>query len=324
MSGLRMLVALPALDEEKTVGDVIRGVPRSLPGVSDVQVLVIDDGSHDRTGEEARAAGADVERHDTTRGVGAAFGTALQAALDRGVDLLVTLDADGQFDPSDIPELVAPVLEGRADCATASRFVDPGLVPADMPAVKRWGNRMVARILSRLANHKLFDVSCGMRCYGRRALLSLNPMASFTYTQEILLNLAFKHLDIVEVPIRVQGQRSHGESRVARNVLAYGARSLWIIFRCYRDYRPMALFGSLAATLCSIGMLLGGFLLVHYAMTGQFSPHKWAGFSGAAFLALGLQIFFVGLIGDMLNRHRIYLEELLVAERSRARSQRVE
>jgi glycosyltransferase involved in cell wall biosynthesis len=314
----RLLVTIPALDEARTVADVIERIPREIEGVGSVEVLVVDDGSVDGTGDAARSAGARVERHETTRGVGAAFCTALRYGVQSGADLIVSIDADGQFDPADIPELIRPVVEGRADFTTASRFKDRSLAPLDMPPIKRWGNEVVARIISSLARQRIHDVSCGMRCYGRRAALELNPMASFTYTQEILLNLAFKNLRIVEVPIRVRGEREHGESRVARSVLRYGIRTTAIILRCYRDYRPMALFGTMAAAVGGVGLLLTGFLLIHYLSSGQLSPHKWAGFGGGAFLAVSLLLFFVGLIGDMLNRHRIYLEELLYESRRRS------
>jgi len=104
---------------------------------------------------------------------------------------------------------------------------------------------------------------------------------------------------------------------VASNLLTYALRTSAIIFRCYRDYRPMLFFGSIAAVLAAVGVLLLAFLGVHYLGTGGFSPHKWAGFTGAAALTLGLFVFLTGLIGDMLNRHRIYLEELLYRERDR-------
>ena len=118
-SGLALLVMIPALDEERTVGDVIRGIPRDLPGIDRVDVVVVDDGSGDGTGAAAEAAGAVVIRHETSRGVGAAFGTALRYAIERGADLIVSLDADGQFDPADIPALIEPVLAGRADFTSA-------------------------------------------------------------------------------------------------------------------------------------------------------------------------------------------------------------
>jgi len=310
-----LLVAIPALDEARTVGGVVAGIPRDIPGVDEVRVLVVDDGSRDATGEEAARAGARVIRHDRTRGVGAAFHTALAFALSEGADLVVSIDADGQFDPADIPKLVAPVREGRADFATASRFADPALVP-EMPWAKRWGNRMMSRLVSRLAGQTFRDVSCGMRCYSRRAALSLHPMGAFTYTQEVFLNLAFKQMRIVEVPIRVRGEREFGESRVAGDLVRYALHTAAIIFRCYRDYRPMRFFGGAALLFAAPALGLWAFLGVHYLATGSFSPYKWTGFAGAALLGFALAAFFLGVVGDMLNRHRTYLEELV--ERARA------
>jgi glycosyltransferase involved in cell wall biosynthesis len=314
--GVSLLVVIPALDEEKTVGLVIREIPRDLPGVAQVEVLVVDDGSGDRTGAEAEAAGASVIRHASPRGVGAAFGTALRYAIDAGADLIVSIDADGQFDPHDIRALIEPVRSGRADFASASRFKDPALIPR-MPFMKRWGNGVVSRLVSRLTGQTFYDVSCGMRCYSRRAAMSLNPLGRFTYTQEVFLNLAFMQLRIAEVPVSVRGEREHGRSRVAGSLWRYALNTSGIIFRCYRDYRPMLFFGSIALVLAVAGVGLLAFLGVHYLNTGVFSPHKWAGFSGAASLVLASLVFFIGMIGDMLNRHRIYLEELLYRERER-------
>lgn len=315
--GLALLVMIPALNEERTVGDVIQRIPRDLPGIRRIDVVVVDDGSSDGTGAAATQAGAVVIRHDTPRGVGAAFGTALRHAIDTGADLIVSLDADGQFDPADIPALIEPVLEGRADFSSASRFMDPALTPK-MPAMKLWGNRRIANFVSRLAGQTFYDVSCGMRCYSRRAALGLNPIGRFTYTQEVFLNLAFKQMRIVEVPIVVRGEREFGQSRVANDLWSYAFKTSSIIFRCYRDYRPMLFFGGIAAVLGALGFGLFTFLGIHYLGTGGFSPHKWAGFAGAACVTLALFVLLMGLIGDMLNRHRIYLEELLYRERERS------
>jgi glycosyltransferase involved in cell wall biosynthesis len=315
--GLWLLVATPALDEERTVGDVVRGVPRQIPGVRAVEVVVLDDGSVDRTAERAEQAGALVLRHASSRGVGFAFHTLLSYGIEHGADLIVSIDADGQFDPADIPALVAPVVSDDADFTSASRFLDPSLVP-EMPRIKRWGNRMMSRLISSLAGQSFADVSCGMRCYSRRAAVQLHLLGRFTYTQEVFLNLAFKQLRIREVPIRVRGERQFGESRVAGNLWRYALRTAQIIFRCYRDYHPLRFFGGLALALTVPALGLGGFLLWHYVTTGSFSPHKWAGFTAGALLVLAVLALQIGVIGDMLNRHRIYLEELLYRQRSRA------
>jgi glycosyltransferase involved in cell wall biosynthesis len=320
-AGLYLLVTLPALNEEKTVSQVIERIPREIPGVDTIEVLVVDDGSVDGTAKEAERVGARVIRHPSSRGVGAAFHSAVSYGLDRGADLIVSLDADGQFDSADIPRLIAPVVTGQADFATASRFKDPALIP-EMPWIKLWGNRFMSRLISRLTAQKFYDVSCGMRCYHRRAALQLYLLAPFTYTQEVFLNLASRHVRIVEVPVRVRGEREFGRSRVAPSLWRYAFRTSVIIVRSYRDYWPLHFFGSIALGLFAAATGLGAFFLAHYARTGQFRPHTWAAVSAGASFGLAVLMFHIGLIGDMLNRHRIYLEELLYRQREGHRSPR--
>ncbi len=312
--GIAILVAIPAFDEAVTVGRVVSSVPRSLSGARSVDVLVVDDGSSDATSELSHQAGARVIRHARNMGAGSAFRTTVREAIDSGADLLVTLDADGQFNPADIPKLIEPVVGGRADFSTASRFVDPALEP-EMPWLKRWGNRQMSRLISSLTGQVFHDVSCGMRCYSRRALLNLNLMGRFTYTQEVFLNLAFKDLRIAEVPIAVRGEREHGNSKIASNLWAYAVRTFRIIFRAYRDYHPMRFFGGIAAALIVPGIMLWGFLLIHYLESGSLSPHKWSGVLGAGFVGSSLLMAYMGLIGDLLKRHRVYLEEILFHQR---------
>ena len=320
-TGYRLAVSIPALNEEATLGDVIAAIPESIDGIDEILVIVVDDGSTDRTPEIALESGAHLIRHGQCYGVGRAFHSALSSAIELGVDLLVTIDADGQFDPADIPKLVEPIIAERADFVTASRFMDEDLVP-EMPWVKKWGNRQMSRLISRLTRQKYHDVSCGMRCYNRSAMLNLNLMGAFTYTQEVFLNLAYKNMRLAEVPIVVRGQREHGESRVASSILRYGLHTSRIIFKAYRDYRPLHFFGGMAFALFVPAALLGGFQLSVYLDTGKFSPHKWAGITSITLFVFGLILIHMGVLGDMLSRHRMYLEELLV--RSRMQVPRVE
>lgn len=127
---MKLLVIIPALNEEATIGDVVKCVPRAINGVTDVQVLVVDDGSTDTTAIRAKAAGATVVRHKTNRGVGSAFATGVQAALDRGADLVVSMDGDGQFAPEHIPNLLRPLLNDNVGFVTCTRFPDPELIPS--------------------------------------------------------------------------------------------------------------------------------------------------------------------------------------------------
>ncbi|MBD3292201.1 MAG: glycosyltransferase [Armatimonadia bacterium] len=316
-----LCVIVPAFDEEATIGDIVsRCLEVPVPGISERQVIVIDDGSHDRTADLAQATGARVIRHESNRGVGAAFQTGLRAALESGADMIVNIDGDGQFEPERIPDLIAPILERRADFTTASRFKDPKLVP-EMPRVKRWGNRLMSRLISRVARQRFWDVSCGFRAYSREAALKLNLWGGFTYTQESILDLVVKGMRLQEVPMAVRGVREHGESRVAASVWRYAFRATRIIFNSYRDYWPMSLFGWLSVLGLVPGSALVGFLLVHRFTAGAFSPHIWAGFTGGALLGMGFLVLTTGLVAQMLQRIRLNQEEILYFHRS-ARSDR--
>ena len=307
---MKLAVIIPCLNEEKTIGNVLARVPKPRAPFASTIVIVVDDGSQDKTAEIARKAGASVVSHGINRGVGVAFSTGISEALHRGADVIVNMDGDGQFDPADMPKLVAPILDNRADFVTASRFLDPRIVPS-MPTVKKWGNRRIAGLISSLIGTRFCDVSCGFRAYSRESALSLTLVGQFTYTQETFLDLAFKGFRILEVPVVVRGEREFGESRVASSIVRYAINSGKIIFRSYRDYRPLHVFGALSAWSLLAGGSLLAFLLYHYLTTGRFSGHLWAGFVGGAFTFLSVVLLLVGVVADMLDRIRLHQERIL-------------
>jgi glycosyltransferase involved in cell wall biosynthesis len=301
---------LPALNEAMTIADVIGRIPRDIEGVGSVEVVVVDDGSTDETAALARKAGADVISHGVNRGVGVAIQTGLAEAIRRRVDIAVNMDSDGQFDPAGIEKLIRPVLAGKADMATASRFRDKALIP-EMPVLKRYGNWGMSRLVSFLTGGDYHDVSCGFRAYSREALLRLVLTGSFTYTQESFLVLAAKGMKIVEVPLPVRGVREHGESRVASNLWRYFVRTSGIIFGSVRDYRPSSVFGTASAGLLLLSAAAGGFFVWHRIVAGQFTPHIWAGFVSAFLFGLSMLIFALGQVALMISRLRIVQEQQL-------------
>jgi len=309
-SARKLAVLVPCLDEENTVAEVVTGVPRDIPGIETVEVVVIDDGSLDATAERARLAGALVVRHHENLGLGTTFRDGVETALALGADVVVNIDGDGQFDPADISKLVQPILTGEAHMVTASRFLDRKLVPK-MPWIKRWGNRWVARAVRLLTGKRFTDVSCGFRAFSREALLQMNLFGGFTYTQETFLDLVFKDLRIREVALAVRGEREFGRSKIASNLPRYAFRSLQIMLRAFISYRPFRFFATLAVGFLAVGLSLLGFLLHHYLTTGTFSPHIWAGFVGGSFGFLGLLTLVIGLVGDMLVRIRMNQERML-------------
>jgi glycosyltransferase involved in cell wall biosynthesis len=330
VTGTRLLVILPALNEAATIQTVVDRIPRNIAGIASVEVLVVDDGSTDDTVRLSRAAGASVISHGKNRGVGAAMQTGLDEAVRRQVDFAVNIDSDGQFAPEDIPTLLAPLVAGATDFATASRFKDPKLVPV-MPLVKRFGNWGMARVVSGIVGQHFDDVSCGFRAYTREALLQLVLSGAFTYTQEMLLVLGQKGLRMLEVPMVVRGVREHGKSRVASNLFRYGYRTSVIIFSCVRDFSPGSFFNasSLAAALLACGFFV--FFVVHRIVAGMFTPHIWAGFTSAFLLGLAFMTFSLGQVAAMVARIRRiqdrelyllrkYLDRAVIVEASAARA----
>lgn len=306
---LRLLVAIPCLNEAKTIKSVIRQIPREIESIASIEVVVIDDGSSDETTVEARSAGAEVVRFPVNRGVGVAFQAAVEYAIRNNFDIMVNIDGDGQFDPNDIPLLVAPVVERHVEMSTASRFVDKDFIP-HMPKVKLLGNHAIAGIISLFVNKKFADVSCGFRCYSREALLRLNLHGKFTYTQETFLDFAVKNIAIREVPVKVKYFPDR-KSRVANSIVKYGFNAGKIILRGYRDYFPLRFFWGISSFFFLPATVLSAFFISYYLSTGRFAPYIFVGFI-AAFLYILSSVFFVlGIVADMLDRIRSNQERIL-------------
>ncbi len=306
---MKLLVAIPCLNEEASVGTIIRRVPRTIDDVTAITILVVDDGSTDRTADVAGEAGATVVRHPANRGVGAAFHTAADYALRNGFDAMINIDGDGQFAPEDIPKLLIPIREGRADLVTASRFIDPAFLP-DMPSVKRVGNHLMARLVSRLCGQVFHDVSCGFRAYSREALLQINLHGEFTYTQETFLDLTNKKLSIVEIPLRVLYDPAR-RSRVAHSILRYAANTGMIIFQVYRDYFPLRFFFGIALAFFALAIPFGLLFFAHFLLTGLFTDYLFAGLLSAFFVVVGLVFATIAIVSDMLARIRVNQERIM-------------
>jgi glycosyltransferase involved in cell wall biosynthesis len=313
---LRLLVAIPCLNEALTITNVVLDVPRMIPGIDHVDVLVIDDGSSDETGGLAKDAGAIVLRHPSNRGVGRAFRTAIDYAIDQHYDLMVNIDGDGQFNPRDVEKLVQPILSGKCEVTTASRFLDKMITPS-MPEVKRLGNHVMSYFISGLVGKQYRDVSCGFRCFSRDALLQLNLHGAFTYTHETFLNLALKNVSIQEVPIEVKYFEGR-VSRVAGSIPRYALNALKIILRTYRDYYPLRFFWGIAVILAVPAIVFGALFLWHYLTTGAFRGFLFAAFTSAFFAVMAMAFALIGVIADMLDRLRLNQERILYLLRSNA------
>ena len=319
----RMLVAIPALDEEATIASVIGGVPDSVRGVDRLEVVVIDDGSTDRTAELAIAAGAEVISHGRNRGLGEAFRTALEHARNRGFRFMVFMDGDGQFNPADIPALADPVVSGAADMATASRFLHPGYTP-EMPALKKFGNRIVAGIVSRLSGIRIKDATCGFRVYGPGALDWLSSFGRFTYTQEVLIDLAGKGLRIAEVPLRILGSRPSGKSRISGNLCRYALLSVAAMYSSAQSKNPWRFYGRPAVYLILLGGLSDLAVLVRWVFAGRITPFASFAIGGLFLITFGLLMLLFASVADISSSSRKLIERIVADDirRIRAESER--
>ena len=299
---------MPALNEEGGLGGVIKDMPKHIDGIDEISILVVDDGSTDNTVKVAKENGADVVSHGSNKGVGSAFQSAVGYALDNRVDVLVSIDADRQFNSKQIPEIVQPILNDKADMVTGDRF-SKGM-PENMPKSKYWGNKQMSRLISIISGKKFRDVSCGFRAYNREALLRLNLFGAFTYTQETIMDMVFKGMRVVEFSVDIKYFKER-KSRVAGSILNYTFRTLKIIVKTLRDYKPMLFFGGMGSVVLLIGMVFEIFMFTHYFITGKFTPYKSFGFIGLGFVIFGMLLVIVGFLADMFNRVRLNQEKIL-------------
>jgi len=307
---LKICVMIPAYNEETSIRSVIEGIPRKIDRVDCVEVLVIDDGSTDSTVQIAKDAAVDeIISHFTNKGLGVAFRHGLEASLERGADIIVSIDADGQFNPKDIPKLIEPILNNKADFVTTSRFLNKSLEP-DMPFIKKFGNKILTKIINIITKQNFTDTQCGFRAYSKKAALKLNTFGDFTYTQEVFINLVEKKLRIKEIPLKVI-YKIDRKSRVFKNPLSYAIKVIMIIIRVIRDYKPLKFFGIPGLFIFSIGFLSGLFMLIRYILTSRTSPYRsLIAFSGVM-LILGFLIIILALVVDMIGRQRKIQEEIL-------------
>lgn len=304
---MKLIVIVPSFNEEKTLPEVIKSVPRRIRRISSVKVLVYNDGSEDKTALVAKRAGADyVFSHKRNLGLARTFRDAVKQALKLGADIIVNTDADNQYDQKEIAKLVVPVLNNEADMVIGDRQVR-SLV--HMPLSKKYGNLFGSAIIRYLTGTKVNDASSGFRAFTREVALRVHVFSSHTYTHETLIGAHFREFVIKEIPVTFK-KRNTGQSRlisggVFRHILKSGA----IILRAILLYRALAVF-TYAGSLLSFLGFLGVLRFLYFAfIEGRAAGHIQSLVISSILVGVGFNILVVGFIADLVSYNRKLLEE---------------
>lgn len=301
---VKLIIQIPCYNEEATLGVTLAELPQSLPGVDCVEWLIIDDGSLDRTVEVARACGVKhVVQFPYNQGLAKAFMAGVEASVRAGADIIVNTDADNQYCAADIPQLIAPILQGEADMVLGARPIND--IPHFSPLKKRlqgFGS-WVVRLAS---NTQIPDAPSGFRAFSREAALKFNVFNEYTYTLETIIQAGQRGMKIESVPIRTNGYLR--PSRLVKSIPSYVQRSLFTILRIFMTYRPLRFFLFAGSVPFSLGFLLGVRWLILY-FGGTPRSHVPSLILAAILMLIGFQLWILGLVADLLAVNRKILED---------------
>lgn len=307
---MKLVVQIPCLNEERTLPTVVQSIPRRVPGIDRVEVLVVDDGSTDGTEAVARRCGVDhVVRHAKNNGLARAFRTGIDHAVQLGADLIVNLDGDNQYNSADIPRLVEPILAGRADIVVGDRNVAH---VAHFSWLKRKLHAIGTVTVRVLSGLHVPDPVSGFRALSRNAAIRLNIVSPFSYTIEMLIQAGYKGIAVESVPIRTNGPTR--PSRLFRSIPDFIIQSQSTMARMYAMYRPFRTFAILGLIAIAAGVIPIARFLWYFAQGGG-AGHIQSLVLGAALTVIGTVTLLMGLLADLIGRNRQLIE--IVLERTR-------
>jgi glycosyltransferase involved in cell wall biosynthesis len=301
----KVIIQIPCYNEAETLGITLRELPRALPGVDQVEWLVIDDGSDDKTVEVARAHGVDhivcLGHH---QGLAQAFVAGLEACLLAGGDIIVNTDGDNQYSARDIPALIAPILEGRADVVVGARSIQ-GI--AHFSRIKKLLQRFGSWVVRRASKTRVADATSGFRAFTRRAAMRPHVFTEYTPSIEILIQAGQKGMAVVSVPIRVN--KDLRPSRLIRNIPQYVFRQGMTILRIFVTYRAFRFFAFSGLLLFAAGFILGLRFLYAF-LTGEGQGHIQSLILSALLMGSGFFLGVIGLVADLIAVNRQLLERI--------------
>ena len=309
----KLIIQIPCLNEATTLPATIADLPRVVPGVDIVELLVIDDGSRDNTSEVARACGVDhIVRLRRNKGLAAAFMVGIDASLKQGADFIINTDADNQYAGREIPRLLAPLLAGEADIVIGDRNIAE---LEHMSWRKRQLQRLGSWVVRQVSNTDVPDTTSGFRAYTREAALRMTIVSEFSYTLESIIQAGKKRMAIAHVPIETNPRTR--ESRLFGSAFSYIKRSAATIVRIYMMYEPLKAFTYFGLLVFGAGAALSLRFIYYYFTSVTFGPRMLQSLIAAAILLIvGFQILVIGLLADVISGNRKLLEDLLYRVRT--------
>jgi glycosyltransferase involved in cell wall biosynthesis len=302
----KLIIQIPCFNEAEALPATVAALPKSIPGIDEIETLVIDDGSTDGTAEVARRHGVQhIVRHRRNRGLAAAFQSGLDTALAAGADIIVNTDADGQYRGEDIAVLVAAVVAGEADIVIGDRGVGRN---EHFHPVKRQLQRLGSMVVRRLSRTKVTDAVSGFRAISRDAAQRITITTEFSYTTDMLIQSGRKRMAIASVPIRTNS--TERPSRLFKSIPQFIANTMITILRAYATYNPLRTFALMGLLITLVGMIpILRFLW--FWIAGDGAGHVQSLVLGGALLILGTLTVIMSLLADMIGTNRKLLETTL-------------
>ncbi len=311
-SEIKLIIQIPCLNEADALPITLGELPRKIEGINRIEWLIVNDGSTDKTEEIAKMHGVDhIISHSKNMGLARAFMTGIKACLDLGADIIVNTDADNQYSAKSIPDLIRPILEGRAEFVVGARPIEK---IENFSFIKKIFQKIGSWVVRMASNTNIPDAPSGFRAFSREAAMEFNLFNNYTYTIETIIQAGQKNIPITWVPVKIN--KDLRPSRLIKNIPSYIFRSLITIIRIFVVYRPFRFFMTIGLSIFLFGCLIGiRYLLFYFLESG--TGHIQSLILASILIGIGFQTVIVAFIVDLLSVNRKLLEELLYKSRKR-------